>query len=62
MTFPLKHLVIEDKKEVWIECNSSVTAKGIPSLMKKYYPDYTACLCSLDYLDTKKKEIADGNV
>jgi hypothetical protein len=50
MTFPLKHLVLEDKKEVWIVCNSSITAKGIPALMKKHFPDYTACLCSEDYL------------
>jgi hypothetical protein len=36
MTFPLKHYIIEDKKEVWIVCNSSITAKGIPALMKQY--------------------------
>ena len=47
--FPLPHHIIEDKKEVWIICNSSITAKGIPALMKKYFPEYTACLCSQDY-------------
>ena len=53
--FPLKHHIIEDKKEVWIVCNSSITAKGIPTLMKKHFPDYTACLCSSDYLDKLTK-------
>ena len=54
MTFPLPHHIIEDKKEVWIVCNSSITAKGIPALMKKYFPDYTPCLCSSDYLEILK--------
>lgn len=49
--FPLKHLLIEEKKEVWIVCNSSITAMGIPLLMKKHFPGYTACLCSEDYLE-----------
>ena len=57
MTFPLKHHIIEDKKEVWIVCNSSITAKGIPALMGKYFPDYTACLCSSD---TLQKIINEG--
>jgi len=48
--FPLRHKVLEEKKEVWIVCNSSITAKGIPALMEKYYPGYTACLCSESYL------------
>ena len=55
--FPLKHLLIEDKKEVWIGCNSSITAKGIPALIKKYYPGYTACLCSEDYLEKLKGQL-----
>jgi hypothetical protein len=54
MTFPLPHHIIEDKKEVWIVCNSSITAKGILTLMKKYFPDYTPCLCSSDYLKILK--------
>ena len=49
--FPLKHHIIEDKKEVWIVCQSSITAKGIPTLMKQYFPSYTACLCSPDYFE-----------
>lgn len=54
--FPLPHHILEDKKEVWIVCNSSITAKGIPTLMKQYFPDYTACLCSSDYFEKLKNE------
>jgi len=55
--FPLQHLVIEEKKEVWIVCNSTITAKGIPSLMKKYFPDYNPCICSRDYYEELKKTV-----
>jgi len=57
--FPLKHIVKYDTKEVWVVCNSSITAKGIPSLMDKYYPGYTACLCSEDYVETLKNQVAN---
>lgn len=54
--FPLKHLVLEPEKEVWIVCNSSITAKGIPALMEKHFPGYTACLCSEEYLKSFLRE------
>ena len=50
--FPLRHVVLVDRHEVWVVCNSSTTAKGIPALMDRFYPGYTACLCSEDYLQT----------
>ena len=49
--FTLPHHIIEDKKEVWILCSSAITAKGIPSLINKFYPGYKACICSQDYFD-----------
>jgi len=55
--FPLKHVVKYDTKEVWIKCNSSTTAMGIPALVEKYYPGYTACLCSEDYLEKLKNQL-----
>ena len=58
LEFPLKHHILEGKKEVWIVCNSSITAKGIPALMKKFYPEYTACLCSEDYLEDIKNGVS----
>ena len=55
--FPLEHIVKCDLKEVWVVCNSSITAKGIPALMDKYYPGYTACLCSQDHLKTLRNQL-----
>ena len=49
--FPLKHVVLVDKQEVWVVCNSSITAMGVPALMDRFYPGYTACLCSEKYLE-----------
>ena len=57
--FPLPHIVKCDIKEVWIVCTSSITAKGIPALMNKYYPGYTACLCSEEYLQELKNQLAN---
>jgi len=57
--FPLNHIVKCDVKEVWIVCNSSITAKGIPALMNKYYPGYTACLCSEEYLEELKNQLVN---
>ena len=57
--FPLEHVVKYDTKEVWIKCNSSTTAMGIPALVEKYYPGYTACLCSEDYLAKLKNQLAN---
>ena len=50
-SFPLRHVVLVDKKEVWVVCSSSVTAMGITALTNKFYPGYTACLCSEKYLE-----------
>ena len=44
--FRLPHSVIEDKKEVWILCESSITAIGIGAMVKTHYPDYKPCLCN----------------
>jgi hypothetical protein len=57
--FPLPHIVKCDVNEVWIVCNSSITAKGIPALMEKYYPGYAACLCSEDYLEKLKNQLSN---
>ena len=47
--FPLPHVVIEEKREVWVRIDSSVTAIGIPALVKKYFPGYTGHIASEDY-------------
>ena len=36
--FPLPHVVLEDKKEVWIRCTSAITAMGISAMMDRHFP------------------------
>jgi len=47
--FPFDHIVLEDKKEVWVICNSSITAMGLNAIIKKYYPEYTPHIASKEY-------------
>jgi len=55
--FPFQHIVLEDKKEVWVLCDSAITAMGIGSIVKQFYPGYTPHIASKDYLD----ELTRGN-
>ena len=57
--FPFEHVVKCDTKEVWIKCNSSTTAMGIPALVKKYYPGYTGHIASADYLEELKNQLVN---
>ena len=57
--FPLKHIVKCDVEEVWVVCNSSITAKGIPALVNKYYPGYTGHIASEEYLKELKNQLAN---
>ena len=40
------HIFIEDKKEIWALCTSSLGAMAISSRMKKSFPQYKLCLCN----------------
>jgi len=55
--FPFQHIVLEDKKEVWVLCDSAITAMGIGSIVKQFYPGYTPHIASKDYFD----ELTRGN-
>ena len=57
--FPLEHVVKYDTKEVWIKCDSSITAMGIPALVEKYYPGYTGHIASVDCLEKLKNQLAN---
>ena len=57
--FPLEHIVKCDLKEVWVVCNSSITAKGIPALMDKYYPGYTVKISTEEYLSRYRNQLAN---
>ena len=43
---PSNHIFLEEKKEVWVLCESSITAMGIGAYFKNAFPDYTLCLCT----------------
>lgn len=53
--FPFQHIVLEDKKEVWVICDSAITAMGISSIVKKFYPGYTPHIASKDYFSELSK-------
>ena len=55
--FPFQHIALEDKKEVWVLCDSAITAMGIGSITKKFYPGYAPHIASKDYFD----ELTRGN-
>jgi hypothetical protein len=57
--FPFEHVVKYDTKEVWIKCDSSIAAMGIPALVEKYYPGYTGHTASADYLKELKNQLAN---
>jgi hypothetical protein len=48
--FPFDHVVKYDSQEVWIKCDSSVTAIGLSFLVNQYYPGYTAKIATEEYL------------
>jgi len=57
--FPLEHVLKYDTKEVWIKCDSSITAMGIQALVDKYYPGYIGRIASEDYLDGMRNQLAN---
>ena len=44
-TYPT-HIFLEEKKEIWALCTSSLSAMAISARMKKSFPDYELCLCN----------------
>jgi len=54
--FPLEHVVNHDTKEVWVKCDSAITAIGIPALVEKYYPGYRGHIASQDYLNELRNQ------
>ena len=40
------HIFNEEKKEIWVLCESSITAMGIGSYVRSAFPDYELCLCN----------------
>ena len=42
------HIFDDEAKEIWVLCQSSITAMGISSYVKNAFPEYTLCLCNRD--------------
>jgi len=57
--FPLEHVVKYDTQEVWVKCDSSITAMGLPTLVNKYYPGYTAKIATEEYLSRLRNQLAN---
>ena len=57
--FPFDHVVKYDTKEIWIKCDSSITAMGIRALVDRYYPGYTGRIANEEYLRNLKNQLAN---
>jgi hypothetical protein len=57
--FPFEHVIKYDTKEVWVKCDSSITAMSIPTLVEKYYPGYVSHIGSMEYLETLRNQLAN---
>jgi len=57
--FPLEHVVKHDTKEVWVLCQSSITAMGVPAIVERYYPGYKGRCASKEYLETLRNQLAN---
>jgi hypothetical protein len=44
-------VVNHNNKKVYIKCSSAITAMGIASIVKQYYPGYKGHLVSLERLE-----------
>ena len=52
--FPFNHVILEDRKEVWIK-GGYPSSMGVPAAMKQHYPDYTAHLAKEEFIEELKK-------
>jgi len=54
--FPFEHVIKYDTKEVWVICDSAITAMGLPTLVEKYYPGYRGHIGSAEYLNKLRNQ------
>ena len=54
--FPVEHIIIEEKKEVWFK-GSHTLALGAKAIQSQYFPDYKICLCSQEHFTKLKEEL-----
>tara|TARA_B100000073_G_scaffold238902_1_gene200039 strand:- start:2361 stop:2576 length:216 start_codon:yes stop_codon:yes gene_type:complete len=51
--FPFNHVVLEDRKEVWIK-GGYPGCMGVPTLMKQFFPGYTSHLAKNEFIEELK--------
>ena len=44
--YPKHTIFLEEEKQIWVLCTSSLSAMAISRRMKKSFPDYELCLCN----------------
>jgi len=57
--FPLEHVVNYETQEVCVICDSSITAMGIPTIVKRFYPGYKGRIVSREHLEKLKNQLAN---
>ena len=57
--FSLEHFVKSDTKEVWVRCDSAITAMGIGSMVEKYYPGYKGHIGSQEHIEKLKNQLVN---
>jgi hypothetical protein len=55
--FPLEHVLKYDTKEVWVICDSAITAMGVPAIVEKFYPGYKGKIASREYFEKLKNRL-----
>lgn len=57
--FPLEHIIKYDTKEVWVICDSAITAMGIGAIVKKFYPGYNGKIASREHFENLKNQLVN---
>jgi len=57
--FPLEHFVKSYTKEIWVRCDSAITAMGIGSMVEKYYPGYKGHIGSQEHIEKLKNQLVN---
>jgi len=57
--FPLEHVVKYDTKEVWVICNSAITAMGVSAIVEKFYPGYKGKIASRESFEKLKNQLVN---
>ena len=57
--FPFEHIVNYDTQEVWVKCDSAITAMGLSALVNQYYPGYKTKIGTQEYIDKLKNQLVN---